>query len=149
MKTNAITELIKRDPYPTIPIVLTPYLETVQLPLIPPGPTAAFEPACIIADPILNADPIVEAPVAILQDHEVENPQPLTPIQEPELQTNEPNVAISPNPSTSLNSQPINIEGESTQDVPYKESEPTLAELPHQKRRKTHSTSEVTAAQQT
>ena len=92
-------------------------------------------------------DPILEPSVAILQDQEVVNPQLLTQIQEPNT-INVTNVATFPQPSSSLNSQTIQSEGESAQEAPHKESDPTLAELPHSKRSKTSSTSEVTTAQQ-
>ena len=95
----------------------------------------------------MGIDLFPEPSVAILQDQEVVNPQLLAQIQEPNT-TNVTNVATFPQPSSSLNSQPIQSEGESAQEAPHKESDPTLAELPHSKRSKTYSTSEVTTAQQ-
>ena len=83
--------------------------------------------------------------MAILPDQEVVNPQLPAQIQEPNTDY-VPNVATSPQPSSPLNSQPIQSEGESAQETPHKESDPTLAELPHSKRSKTSSASEVTTA---
>ena len=151
MKSHFIPVLIKKNRFPDIPIVLTPYLQIVGLPLTLPVPDAADELAGNILIPNLHVDavvdPIPEPSVAILQDQEVVNPQLLAQIQEPNT-TNVTNVATSPQPSSSLNSQPIQSEGESAQEAPHKESDPTLAELPHSKWSKTSSTFEVTTAQQ-
>ena len=151
MKSHSISGLIKKNRFPDIPTVLTPYLQTVGLPLTLPVPVAADELAGNIPfpNPQIDAvvDPILEPSVAILQDQEVVNPQLLAQIQEPNT-INVTNVATSPQPSSPLNSQPIQSEGESAQEAPHKESDPTLAELPHSKRSKTSSTSEVTTAQQ-
>ena len=151
MKSHFISGLIKKNRFPDIPTVLTPYLQTVGLPLTLPVPDASDELAgnIPIPNPHVDAgvDPIPEPSVAILQDQEVVNPQLLAQIQEPNTIT-ETNVATSPQPSSSLNSQPIQSKGESAQGAPHKESDPTLAELPHSNRSQTSSTSEVTTAQQ-
>ena len=151
MKSHFISGLIKKNRFPDIPTVLTPYLQTVGLPLTLPVPVAADELAGNIPfpNPQIDAvvDPILEPSVAILQDQEVVNPQLLTQIQEPNT-INVTNVATFPQPSSSLNSQTIQSEGESAQEAPHKESDPTLSGLPHSKRSKTSSTSEVTTAQQ-
>ena len=151
MKSHFISGLIKKNRFPDIPTVLTPYLQNVGLPLTLPVLVAADELAGNIPfpNPQIDAvvDPILEPSVAILQDQEVVNPQLLTQIQEPNT-INVTNVATFPQPSSSLNRQTIQSEGESAQEAPHKESDPTLAELPHSKRSKTSSTSEVTTAQQ-
>ena len=85
--------------------------------------------------------------MAILPDQEVVNPQLLAQIQEPNTDY-VPHVATSSQPSSPLNSQSKQSEGESDQAAPHKESDPTLAELPHSKWSKTSSASKVTAAQQ-
>ena len=109
MKSHFISGLIKKNRFPEIPTVLTPYLQTVGLPLTDQVPDAADELAgnIPIPNPHVNVgiDPIPEPSVAILQDQEVVNPQLLAEIQEPN--TNVTNVATSPQPSSSLNSQPI------------------------------------------
>ena len=106
------------------------------LPLTDQVPDVADELAgnIPIPNPHVNVGigPIPEPSVAILQDQEVVNPQLLAQIQEPNIII-ETNVATSPQPSSSPNSQPIQIEGESAQEAPHKESDPTLAELPHSK----------------
>ena len=43
MRSHSISGLIKKNPFPHIPTVLTPYLQTVGLPLILPVPVAADE----------------------------------------------------------------------------------------------------------
>ena len=151
MKSHFISGLIKKNRFPDIPTVLTPYLQTVGLPLTDPVPDAADELAgnIPIPNPHVDAgiDQIPEPSVAILQDQEVFNPQLLAQIQEPNTII-ETTVATSPQPSSSLNSQPTHFEGESAQEAPHKESDSTLAELPHSKRSKNYSTSEVITAQQ-
>ena len=139
MKIHSISGLIKKNVFPDILTILTPYLQTVGLPLTLHIPVVVGEPAGNVFHPEPNVnevvEPIFEPLVSILQDHEVINSQLLSLIQEPKI-AYEPDVAISPNPSSSLNSQPVNFEGESAQEAPYKESDPILADLPHPKRRK-------------
>ena len=85
MKSNAITALIRKNDYlPGVPTVLTEYLRTVPLPLLPPWeqviegnipePELAPEPEPMDVDP----EPLVAIP-----DQEVANPQPLTTVEEP------------------------------------------------------------------
>ena len=78
MKSHFISGLIKKNRFPDIPTVLTPYLQTVGLPLTLPVPDAADELAGNIPfpNPHIDAvvDPIPEPSVAILQDQEVVNP---------------------------------------------------------------------------
>ena len=124
MRRHSISGLIKKNPFPDILTVLTPYLHIVGLPLILPGPVAADELTGNIPspEPQVNAviDPIIEPSVAILPDQEVVNPQLLSQIQEPNTDY-VPNAATSPQPSSPLNSQTIQSEGESTQAAPHKE----------------------------
>ena len=70
MRSHSISGMMKKNPFPDIPTVLTPYLQTVGLPLIFPVPVAADELTGNIPfpEPHVNAvvDPIIEPSVAIL-----------------------------------------------------------------------------------
>ena len=37
VKTNIVTQLLKKNPYPEVPTVLTEYMQSIQLPLTPSG----------------------------------------------------------------------------------------------------------------
>ena len=66
--------MIKKNALPNVPTVLTPYLQTVRLPLIPQNPVAEGEPAGNVLNPELNVHvnpepigtPIVEPPSGLL-----------------------------------------------------------------------------------
>ena len=79
MRSHSISGLIKKNPFPDISTVPTPYLQTVGLPLILPVPVAADELTGNIHFSELHhdaiIDPVIEPSVAILPDQEVVNPQ--------------------------------------------------------------------------
>ncbi|KAK1392060.1 hypothetical protein POM88_011116 [Heracleum sosnowskyi] len=138
MKSNAITALIRKNNYlPGVPTVLTEYLRTVPLPLLPPGEQViqgnipelelAPEPQPMDVDP----EPSVAIP-----DQEVANPQPLTTVEEP---LNEPNENINDAPSPPIPSKEtsLSVEGDSAKAAPHKEIHPSTAALPSSKRRRT------------
>ena len=150
MKSHSISGLIKKNTFPEIPTILTPYLQTLGLSLILPVSVAVDELEGNIPSPEPHndtiIDPLIEPSVTILLDHKVVNPQLLTHIQKPNTYY-VPYVATYPQPSSPLNNQLIQSEGESAQAIPHKESDPTLVELTHSQWGKTSSTSEVTTAQ--
>ena len=78
MKVHSIYGLIEKNAFPDITTVLTPYLQTVGLPLILLVPVAADELAGNIPshEPHVDAiaDPLIEPSMAILPDQEVVNP---------------------------------------------------------------------------
>ena len=79
MKSHFLYRLIKKNTFPDILTVLTPYLQTVGLPLTLPVQVAADEVVGNIPSPELHVDaiidPVIEPSVAILLDQEVVNPQ--------------------------------------------------------------------------
>ncbi|KAK1360967.1 hypothetical protein POM88_045441 [Heracleum sosnowskyi] len=150
MKSNAITSLIRKNNYlPGVPTVLTDYLRTVPLPLLPPGeqviegnipqPELAPEPQPMDVDP----EPSVAIP-----DQEVANPQPPTtveePLEEPNETINEPPSPPIPNIQTS-----VSVEGDSALTAPHKEIHPSTTALPTSKRRRTETEATVDTLFQT
>ncbi|KAK1365620.1 hypothetical protein POM88_041181 [Heracleum sosnowskyi] len=143
MKSNAITALIRKTHLPGVPTVLTEYLRTMPLPLLPPGeqvnegnipePELAPEPQPMDVDP--------ETSVAIT-DHEIANPQSLTtveePLEEPNETINEPPSPTIPNIQTS-----VSVEGDSAIAAPHKEIHPSTAALPTSKMRRTETEATV------
>ncbi|KAK1388780.1 hypothetical protein POM88_016958 [Heracleum sosnowskyi] len=132
-----------------VPTVLTDYLRTVPLPLLPPGeqvnqgnipePELAPEPQPMDVDP--------EASVAI-PDQEVANPQPLTtveePLEDPNETINEPPSPPIPNIQTS-----VSVEGDSALAAAHKEIHPSTAALPSSKRGRTETEATVDTLFQT
>ncbi|KAK1383214.1 hypothetical protein POM88_020949 [Heracleum sosnowskyi] len=149
MKSNAITALIRKNHLPGVPTVLTKYLRTVPLPLLPPGeqviegnipePELAPEPQPMDVD--------LEPSVAI-HDQEVANPQSLTtveePLEEPNETINEPPSPPIPNIQTSMS-----VEGDSALAAPHKKIRPSTAALPTSKRRRTETEATVDTLFQT
>ncbi|KAK1361727.1 hypothetical protein POM88_046201 [Heracleum sosnowskyi] len=144
MKSNAITALIRKNNYlPGVPTVLTEYLRTVPLPLLPPGeqviqgnipePELAPEPQPMDVDP----EPLVAIP-----DQEVANPQPLTTVEEPLEEPNE-NINEPPSPPIPSKEPSMSVEGDSAKAAPHKEIHPSTTALPSSKRRRTETEATV------
>lgn len=150
MRTNVINYISNKN-YTDVPTVLTEYLKTVPLPLlprpvragirqgnisIPAIPTSVFP---IVSQEIQFLQPLV----AILPDQEQEIPPTLTQVEEPILQM-QTQTQQTPTPQLSLKQPVIHIiEGDSASAAPHKELV-TLAALPHSKRSKPNKP-EVTA----
>ncbi|KAK1384173.1 hypothetical protein POM88_021908 [Heracleum sosnowskyi] len=149
MKSNARTTLIKKNHLPGVPTILTDYLRTVPLPLLPPGeqviegnvpePVVAPQPQPMDVDP----EPSVAIP-----DQEIANPQSLTtviePLDEPNENINEPPSPTIPNIQTSLS-----VEGDSALAAPHKEIHPSTTALPSSKRRRLENEATVETSFQT
>ncbi|KAK1360703.1 hypothetical protein POM88_045177 [Heracleum sosnowskyi] len=144
MKSNAITALIRKNNYlPGVPTVLTEYLRTVPLPLLPPGkqvnegnipePELAPEPQPMDVDP---------EPSVAITDQEVANPQPLTTVEEPLDEPNE-NINAPPSPPIPSIQTSVSVEGDSAKAAPHKETRPSTAALPTSKRRRTETEATV------
>ena len=84
MKSHSISVLIKKNTFPDIPTVLTPYLQTVGLPLILPVSVTTDELEGNIPSPEPHnhaiIDPVIGPSMAILPDQEVVDPQLLAQI---------------------------------------------------------------------
>ncbi|KAK1351904.1 hypothetical protein POM88_053909 [Heracleum sosnowskyi] len=150
MKSNAITALIRKNNYlPGVPTVLTDYLRTVPLPLLPPGEQVIEgnipPPQPEMAPEPMDVDP---EPSLAIPDQEVANPQPLTtveePLEEPNETINEPPSPPIPNIQTSMS-----VEGDSALAAPHKEIHPSTAALPSSKRRRTETEATVDTLFQT
>ena len=150
MKTNVINYISKKK-YTDVPTVLTEYLKTVPLPLLPRPVRAGIRQGNISIPAIpTSVFPIVsqeiqflQPPVAILPDQEQEIPPTLTQVEEPILQM-QTQTQQTPTPQLSLKRPVIHIiEGDSASAAPHKELV-TSAALPHSKRSKPHEP-EVTA----
>ncbi|KAK1365513.1 hypothetical protein POM88_041074 [Heracleum sosnowskyi] len=150
MKNNAITALIRKNNYlPGVPTVLTDYLRTVPLPLLPPGEQVNEgnipQPEPEIGPEPMDVDP---EPSVAIQDQEVANPQPLTtveePLEEPNETINEPPSPHIPNIQTS-----VSVEGDSALAAPHKKIHPLTATLPSSKRRRTETEATVDTLFQT
>ncbi|KAK1351403.1 hypothetical protein POM88_054376 [Heracleum sosnowskyi] len=144
MKSNAITALIRKNNYlPGVPTVLTDYLRTVPLPLLPPGeqviqgnipePELAPEPQPMDVDP---------EPSVAITDQEVANPQPLTTVEEPLEELNE-TINAPPSPPIPSTQTSLSVEGDSAKAAPHKEIHPSTTTLPSSKRRRTETEATV------
>ncbi|KAK1405666.1 hypothetical protein POM88_005271 [Heracleum sosnowskyi] len=137
MKSNAITALIRKNNYLLgVPTVLTEYLRTVPLPLLPPGEQVIEgnipPPQPEMAPEPMDVDP---EPSVAIPDQEVANPQSLTTVEEPLDEPNE-NINEPPSPPIPSIQTSMSVEGDSAKVAPHKEIHSSTAALPTSKRRR-------------
>ena len=119
VKTNVVTQLLSKNPFPEVPTVLTPFLQTLPLQLtplnqpaqgelpgiIPPPPPPNMQDVYIPAPLVAEPEPSVAIP-----DQEAATQQLPTQVIEPSTNQNSPPKSPNPNTTQSLKDQPMRVE---------------------------------------